>query len=213
MNRKEADGVKDVKRLAAGLLAIFFITVALSGCSAVGLDVENKLRPPKGTGEQEAIQQALETYIRKYVDNSGSYLLKYPQSGEHRSAFLVDDFDGDGQRELGVIAPFHGDCVRIYKKQNGRFQKVYEYGRKLPFCHAFYGGTLCGKPTLVVGHRAGARDFLAFTYDSETGSYQAEWIDHGRGPANTLHYQLHGKDVLVATNRETDEVALYELEP
>lgn len=103
--------------------------------------------------------------------------------------------------------------MRIYKKQNGRFQKVYEYGRKLPFCHAFYGGTLCGKPTLVVGHRAGARDFLAFTYDSETGSYQAEWIDHGRGPANTLHYQLHGKDVLVATNRETDEVALYELEP
>ncbi len=99
MNRKEADGVKDVKRLAAGLLAIFFITVALSGCSAVGLDVENKLRPPKGTGEQEAIQQALETYIRKYVDNSGSYLLKYPQSGEHRSAFLVDDFDGDGQQE------------------------------------------------------------------------------------------------------------------
>ena len=99
MNRKEADGVKDVKRLAAGLLAIFFITAALSGCSAVGLDVENKLRPPKGTGEQEAIQQALETYIRKYVDNSGSYLLKYPQSGEHRSAFLVDDFDGDGQQE------------------------------------------------------------------------------------------------------------------
>ena len=31
MNRKEADGVKDVKRLAAGLLAIFFITAALSG--------------------------------------------------------------------------------------------------------------------------------------------------------------------------------------
>lgn len=134
-------------------------------------------------------------------------------SEDAASDAVLLDFDGDGQRELGVIAPFHGDCVRIYKKQNGRFQKVYEYGRKLPFCHAFYGGTLCGKPTLVVGHRAGARDFLAFTYDSETDSYQAEWIDHGRGPANTLHYQLHGKDVLVATNRETDEVALYELEP
>lgn len=78
-------------------------------------------------------------------------------SEDAASDAVLLDFDGDGQRELGVIAPFHGDCVRIYKKQNGRFQKVYEYGRKLPFCHAFYGGTLCGKPTLVVGHRAGAR--------------------------------------------------------
>ena len=127
-------------------------------------------------------------------------------------AVLVD-FDGDGVEELGVIAPFHGDKVRIYKPVDGRYKKIYEYGRDLPFSHAFYGGDLCGKPTLVVGHRDGERDFLAFTYDPERGEYQVEQIDHGRGPANTLHYVRDGKDVLIATNRETDEVALYELEP
>lgn len=127
-------------------------------------------------------------------------------------AVLVD-FDGDGEPELGVIAPFHGDRVRIYKKQNGRFQRIYEYKQRLPFCHAFYGGDLCGKPSLVVGHRAGDKDLLAFTYDLKSASYQATQIDCSCGPANVLHYQHHGKDILIATNREINEVAMYELEP
>lgn len=127
-------------------------------------------------------------------------------------AVLVD-FDGDGARELGVIAPFHGNKVRIYKRRQGKFEQIYEYERDLPFCHAFYGGDLCGRPALVVGHRSGDRDFLAFTYDADADTYRPEWIDRGRGPANTLHYIYRGKDVLIATNRETDEVALYQLEP
>lgn len=127
-------------------------------------------------------------------------------------AVLVD-FDGDGELELGVISPFHGDRVRIYKQKNETFQMIYEYERKLPFCHAFYGGELCGRPSLVVGHRAGERDFLAFTYDTESKTYRPEWIDHGCGPANALHYIKGGRDILIATNREIDEVALYELEP
>lgn len=126
-------------------------------------------------------------------------------------AVLVD-FDGDGEEELGVIAPFHGDKVRIYKRLEGKFEKIYEYERELPFSHAFYGGELCGRPALVVGHRAGERDLLAFTYDAGTDRYCAELLDHGRGPANVLHYVRDGRDVLVATNRESDEVAMYELE-
>ena len=89
--------MKGIKRLAAGLLAALAASL-LSGCSIVGLDVENKLRPPRGTGEQEAIQQALESYIRS-AEKSSSYLLKYPKSGDYRSAFIVDDFDRDGEQE------------------------------------------------------------------------------------------------------------------
>lgn len=142
----------------------------------------------------------------------GEWTVETLVSDPASDAVLVD-FDGDGERELGVIAPFHGDKVRIYKRIEGKFEKVYEYEQDLPFCHAFYGGDLCGRPALVVGHRAGDRDFLAFTYDGAAGTYRPEWIDRGRGPANTLHYVHGGKDVLIATNRETDEVALYQLEP
>lgn len=136
-----------------------------------------------------------------------------PLVEDSASDAVLVDFDGDGVQELGVIAPFHGDKVRVYKLLDGRYQKVYEYGRDLSFCHAFYGGMLCGRPALVVGHRAGERDLLAFTYDPVENTYRPVWIDWGRGPANILHYELHDHDVLVATNRETDEVALYELEP
>ncbi len=65
----------------------------LSGCNALGLDVENYLRPPKSTGEQEAIQQALETYIEEHTEKGGvtDYILKYPKEGNYRTAFILID--------------------------------------------------------------------------------------------------------------------------
>lgn len=65
----------------------------LSGCNALGLDVEDYLRPPKSTGEQEAIQQALETYIEAHAEKGGvtDYILKYPKEGSYRSAFILVD--------------------------------------------------------------------------------------------------------------------------
>lgn len=126
-------------------------------------------------------------------------------------AVLVD-FDGDGEKELAAISPFHGDTISVYKKDNGEFKKVYEYERKIEFSHAIYGGMLCGKPSLVIGHRKAERDLLVFTYNSESKTYEAEIIDKDCGPANVYHYVKDGKDMLVSTNREIDEVALYTLE-
>ena len=65
----------------------------LSGCNALGMDVEDYMRPPKSTGEQEAIQQALETYIETHAEKGGvtDYILKYPKEGDYRSAFILVD--------------------------------------------------------------------------------------------------------------------------
>lgn len=134
-------------------------------------------------------------------------------TGDPASDAVLVDFDGDGVEELGVIAPFHGDKVRIYKLLDGRYQMVYEYEKAMPFCHAFFGGMLCGRPRLVVGHRAGERALLAFAYDPAAGTYVPEVIDRGCGPANVLHFVRDGRDILAAANREIDEAALYELEP
>ena len=57
---------------------------------------------------------------------------------EPASDVLYLDFDGDGERELFVLSPFHGDTVSVYKKKNGSFEKVWESVKKMPFIHAIY---------------------------------------------------------------------------
>ena len=120
---------------------------------------------------------------------------------------LLPDLDGDGENELITLSPFHGDTLRIYRKEGETWQPAYEYPEKLPFLHAIWGGSLAGKPTAVIGHRQGARRLLAFTY--EDGAYRFKTLDDGRGPANVYGCQIGGQDLLLACNRETDEIALY----
>lgn len=117
------------------------------------------------------------------------------------------DLDGDGQRELVVLSPFHGDTLRIYKKTGDGWQAAYEHPEKLPFLHAIWSGALGGRPTAVIGHRQGEKSLLAVTW--EDGAYRVRTLDQGRGPANVYGCQVDGKDILLACNRETDEVAMY----
>ena len=125
------------------------------------------------------------------------------------NATVFVDLNGDGVEELCTIAPFHGDTVNIYQQRDGKFELDYTYPEKLEFLHAIFGGEVCGKPTWIIGNRKGDRKLLAFTYADE--AYQAQELDRGRGAANVLHYVYDGKDILIATNRETDEIARYEL--
>lgn len=152
--------------------------------------------------------------------DTGIYQFFPPKQGENAwtienlvddaaSDALLLDINGDGVEELCSIAPFHGDTVSIYQKKDGTFTLDYTHPEKLEFLHAIWGGNICGKPTWILGHRKGDRKLLAFTY--EDGKYQAQELDHGYGAANVLHYIHNGKDTLIATNRETDEITLYEL--
>ena len=153
--------------------------------------------------------------------DSGVYRFTPPAKGESEwtietllesaaSDAVLVDLDGDGEKELGVLAPFHGEKVSVYKKKDGKFEKVYEYPEDAEFTHAIYGGDLCGKPAFVVGHRKGKRNLFAITCD-ENGKYGFETIDEDCGPANVFHYVHDGKDILIATNREIDEIAMYHL--
>ena len=126
------------------------------------------------------------------------------------SDVLYLDFDGDGERELLVLSPFHGDTLTIYKKRDGRFTEVYRHPKPLPFLHAIWGAEIGGRTYGFIGNRDGSRDFFAIYWNGT--DYVFDMLDQGAGAANVLHFRADGKDKLLAANRETDEVAVYTLD-
>lgn len=130
-------------------------------------------------------------------------LLETPAS----DATLID-FDGDGKDELLVLSPFHGDTVLIYREKDGKYELDYEYPEKIEFLHAIWSGEIQGKPVVMIGHRKGNRDLLKFCW--ENGQYHAELIDHDCGPANAYGFHKDGKDYVISTNREINEITMYE---
>ena len=123
------------------------------------------------------------------------------------------DLNGDGQPELLTISPFHGDTMEIWQLEDGAYTPVYSYPDKLPFLHAIFGGTVYGRPTVYVGNREGDKLLLGFYYDAETGAYTAEEVDRGAGPANCMLFTRDGHPALLAANRETNEIAIYDILP
>lgn len=117
------------------------------------------------------------------------------------------DLDGDGEMELVVISPFHGDEASVYKKTAGGYEKVYQYPEKAGFLHAIWSGELGGKPVVVLGHRKGARRLFALLW--KDGHYSFQTIDDDCGPANVYGYTCEGRDILIATNREINQIAGY----
>jgi hypothetical protein len=121
------------------------------------------------------------------------------------------DLDSDGEAELCVFTPFHGDTLQIYRKNGRGYRLAYEYPHKLEFLHAICGCTVGGKPILVAGNRKGERNLMAFYWDSEKESYLCEILDRNCGAANVMHFIKDGKDFLVGANREINQITLYEL--
>lgn len=78
-----------VRVAAVGLAVVCLLT----GCSAIGLNVESQLFPPDNGGEQDAIRTALDAYVVSHTASgeTADYTLKYPSHGEYLSAFITLD--------------------------------------------------------------------------------------------------------------------------
>lgn len=128
------------------------------------------------------------------------------------SDMIFVDFDGDGVDELLTISPFHGDEVNIYKLDGGEYKNIYTHPDKLEFLHGIWGGYIYGVPCAAVGHRKGKQQIMVFTCpDTDNNKFEAKIIDENAGSANLHHYVYGGREFIVSTNREHDEVALYEI--
>ena len=78
--------------LTAGMI----LSLLLSGCST-SLSVDGVLAPPKLSNQQNQIYSALEAQVGKNIT------LKYPKSGDYRSAFVLADIDSDNEDEALVF--------------------------------------------------------------------------------------------------------------
>lgn len=171
-----------------------YCSTQINGCDAAVIGCEEGtflFAPPEAPGKDWEIKQVCA------IPSSDSVLL---------------DFDGDGQLELGCLSPFHGASLTVYHlDEHGNYVPRWKYGRpeaETEMLHATWAGNLLGKPAWVVGWRMGTKDTIAITW--KDGAYQTEFIDQNAGCANVMHFvNQDGKDVLVAANREIDEVAMY----
>lgn len=82
-----------LKRLLCAAAVMALVLSAQTGCSYIAGNPQELLRAPKATGDMGDIQMALYDYAGNGIT------LKYPQSGDNRTAFLVSDLDNDGVEE------------------------------------------------------------------------------------------------------------------
>ena len=153
---------------------------------------------------------------------NGIFKVKPPHSGnpdwsvekildQASSDATLVDLDGDGAAELVTLSPFHGDDLNIFRLVGGKYILDYSFPEKLEFLHAIWSGRINGQATVLLGHRKGKRDLFALTYNTEKKTFVRQIIDDDHGPANVTYLEAEEKKMIIATNRETDEVAMYTL--
>lgn len=117
------------KRLGSFLL-VGVLLLALTGCTSFGADVEGQLRPPQATGEQGRIEAALGEYIASTLTQE-NYVLKYPQNGAYRSAFVVEDLNGDGNDEALAFYRLGAENgtthINLLHTSNGEWRSVSDH--------------------------------------------------------------------------------------
>ncbi len=118
-----------MRRLWCLAAAVCFLFL-LPGCSFIDLDMENRMSPPRGAGEQNEVQEALEEYVYSLsgqtdgeASNRYSYVLKYPKMGDDRFAFVFRDVNRDGAQEamaFYALSPGSGNVhMALLSKESG----------------------------------------------------------------------------------------------
>ncbi len=141
-----------LKKLIALLLTLTAIFM-LSGCSSPSLSENNLLSPPHLSGEMNQIQKALESAVKSTVK------LKYPTSGEYRSAFILKDLDQQGQTDYCVALYAVGEemaqniHINVIKKTDGAWQSIHDtyYAASDVEMIDFYDFTGDGVLEIIVG--------------------------------------------------------------
>lgn len=106
-------------------LGVCLLTGLLSSCSMVSANTEDLLEPPQLSPDQAALAEALERGL-----GTDDFTLKYPISGENRSAYLLCDLDNEPSNEAVVFYQLtSNDTIRMNildQNERGEWESVYD---------------------------------------------------------------------------------------
>jgi hypothetical protein len=122
------------------------------------------------------------------------------------SEFSFFDFDNDGEDELVVIEPFHGNKMSIYKKIVSKWRKLYD--SPLSFGHGISAGRFKNQQIIVVGNREGT-EALEMHVVSGLDKINKIIIEEHVGATQTKVFNHKGVDYILSANEIKNEVVLY----
>jgi len=130
---------------------------------------------------------------------------------QETSDIVIYDLDQDGEKELVVIDGFHGDTLRILKKNaSGKLEEQFLYSDGSEIIHGLSVITIEEIPTLVVGVRKGTAELLMIRYSEE--KYTKQVVDQGFGPINVATANFNGEIYLAVANHTSDNATIYKLD-
>ena len=108
------------------MLGACLLTGLLTSCSMVpAANTEDLLEPPKLSPDQSALAEALERGL-----GTDDFTLKYPTSGENRSAYILCNLDDESSNEAVVFYQVTGsDTIRMNildQNDQGKWESVYD---------------------------------------------------------------------------------------
>lgn len=107
-------------RIVALIMSVVMIALLFNGCSMSLKAPETLMSPPKLTGGYQDLQDIFETE----VGNNAALIA--PANGEHKSAFIVDDFNSDSKEEAMVFYSVKETeetvSVGIFQKNNDEWE-------------------------------------------------------------------------------------------
>lgn len=116
-----------MKRTVSLILIFCLFATVLSGCSFTNVGIEGLLSAPKLSKEQTEIHEALIESVGKNIQ------LKYPLSGDERSAFVIRNLDNEKSDEAIVFYKKTNTTasesiirINILDQINGKWQSVYD---------------------------------------------------------------------------------------
>jgi hypothetical protein len=151
--------------------------------------------------------------------DEGLFVLEVPAAGstEWKSTLVIKnpisevypaDLDQDGEDEIAVIEPFHGNAMSVYKNIEGTWTKIYTAA--LAFGHGLWAGNLGGENVVIAGNRADSKNLACFKVTSTSPFMMEESvIDEGSGTTNMTVIDTHEGKALATSNPGHVEYALY----
>ncbi|GHU81707.1 hypothetical protein AGMMS50284_2140 [Clostridia bacterium] len=157
------------KKLIAVLLVAVVVASVFSGCSSIGIDGTALMRPPKATGDKAEIQEVVENTA------GGDYVLKYPQSGDYRSAIITQDLNDDGTEEAIVFYRGAGETtttnILFISETDGKWTTKHSFKNPNAEIDKVYIGDIDGDGTkeVIVGWTSFVNGANQITYYKAVG--------------------------------------------